>query len=90
MYKGDTKTIMADWYIWYRWYGSALDLPHLGAIIHAHSLNCYMCCKWVKLQLIVDSSNFAVVYTPTSAEVGEGITAKIACEDFASSKVSHL
>ena len=51
-----------------------------------------MCCKRVKLRLIVDSSNFAVVYTPFSVEVGEGITAKFACVDFVSSKdrFSHV
>ena len=35
---------------------------------------------------IVDTTNFAVVYTPTSVEVVEGITAKFACVDFASSR----
>ena len=90
IYKGDTKTIMADWYIWYRWYGSTLDTCHLGAIIHEHLLNWYVCFKQVKLRLILDSNNFAVFHTPTSIEVGEGITAKFACEDFASSKVSRL
>ena len=37
---------------------------------------------------IVNITNFSVVYTPTSIEVGEGINAKFACVDFASSKVS--
>ena len=41
-----------------------------------------------KLGFIIYISNFAVVYTPTSVEVGEGITAKFASVDFASSKVS--
>ena len=63
-------------------------LRHLGIIVRANLLNWYMYFKWVKLHIIVDISNFAVVYTPTSIEVGEGITAKFASVDLASSKVS--
>ena len=44
--------------------------------------------KRTKHMRIVYTTNFAGVYTPTSVEVGEGITAKFACVDFASSKVS--
>ena len=49
-----------------------------------------MCFNHFKLQIIVDSSNFAVVNTPTSVEVGEGINAKFSCLYFASLKDSCL
>ena len=35
----DTKTIAADWYVWYKWYGITLDSRHVGAIVHVNSLN---------------------------------------------------
>ena len=62
---------------------------HLGSIVSVNLLYCYMYFKWDKLRLIVDTSNFAVVYTPTSIELGEGITAKLASVDFDSSKVRN-
>ena len=67
-----------------------MDYHHFGAIVNATLLNWSLYFKWDKLWLIVNISNFAVVYTPTSVEVGEGITAKFACVDFAISKDSCL
>ena len=77
-----------DWYIRYSGINKS-DFCHLGAIVEASNLSWY---KWFKRNnfgRIVNISNFAVVYTPTSVEVGEGITAKFACVDFHSSKVGH-
>ena len=65
-----------------------MDSPHLGAIVSANSLNWYMYFNRDKLGLIVDFHDFAVVYTQTSVEVGECITAKLLSVDFSSSKVS--
>ena len=51
--------------------------------------NWYRLHKRNKYRHIVDTTNFAVGYTPTSVEVGEGITAKFAFVDFASSRVGR-
>ena len=59
------------------------------AIVSANLLNLCMYFKQGKLWLIVDISNFAVVYSPTSIKLGEGITAKLVLVDFASLKVSN-
>ena len=77
IYKWDTEKILSDWYVWYRWYVGTLDSCHLGAIVHAHLLNWYMCCKQMKLGLIVEKDNFAVVCNPTSFEVGGRYHCKI-------------
>ena len=49
-----------------------------------------MCFKRDNFGCIIDINNFAVVYTPTSVEVGEGVTAKFASVDFASLNTSSI
>ena len=61
-----------DWYIRY-WGINKSDSHHMGTIVEASSLSWY---KWFKQNNFgrnVNITNFAVVYTPTSVEVGEGI-----------------
>ena len=76
-----------DWYVRYLGLNKS-GFCNLGAIVEASSL---IWCKRFKqnnFKCIVDVANFAVVYTPTSIEVGEVIAAKFACVHFDSSKVS--
>ena len=58
--------------------------------MEASFINWYRLLKQTEHKRIVDTTNFSVVYTPTSIEGGEGITAKFACLDFASSRVGRL
>ena len=77
-------------HVWYRWYSRILDSRHLGVIMNANQLNWYMRFKWENFGYIIDIVNFAVVYTPTSIEVGKCIIAKFALVDFDSSNISSI
>ena len=84
--KGSNKLRnMVDWYMQYLGLHKS-GSPHLGVIVEVSCIIWYKWFKHNKFESILDITNFAVVYTPTSIEVGEGITTKFSYVDFASSK----
>ena len=77
------------WYV--RYLGiNKFGYCHLEIIVKVDFLKWYTWFKWDNFGYIIDINNFAVVYAPTSVEVGEGITAKFAPVDFASSNTSSI
>ena len=67
-----------------------MDSCQLGVIVKGSQLNWYMCFKRDNSGYIINIVHFAVAYTPTSTEVGEGITEKLALEDFSSFNTSSI
>ena len=81
---------MVDWYIWHWWYSRTIGSRHLGVIIKVNLINWHMCFKQDNFGYIIDMDDFAFVYTPTSIEVGEGVTAKLTSVDIASLIISSI
>ena len=90
IYYGLKVQLLVDWYVWFWWYSRNLHSCHFGVIMAAIMIDWYPWFRWEIFGNMLDMDNFAVVYTLTSVEVGEGVTAKLESVNFTSSNVRPI